>query len=133
MKKILLFICTTMLAFAMTHCSDGSCTRDYKVINQTEFSISIELKKNGEQIIIEPNEEREIYERWGLCGVGEIPQDGYSEEEMILDASMRIDGELIPDAIWKRKYWSFANKESYAVYTLTVTNELIEMTYNEEL
>ncbi len=43
-----------------------------------------------------------------------------------LDITITINGEIIPDVIWIRKYWEFTDGKMQAAYTLTVTNEFIE-------
>ncbi len=45
---------------------------------------------------------------------------------------IQIDGELMPDIIFQRKYWTFVSHGSHwASYTLTVTEELIETIKNQ--
>ncbi len=128
MKKLLLFF--AVVTIAMTGCQEKICgTSDYKIVNQIESDIVIELKFGARQeTIIHSGETRMIYH-------SEWCRDTRFEPAMtpeILNAEMTIDGELIPRTIWRHEYWTVnADFENdYSIFSLTVTDELLETITN---
>ncbi len=126
MKKLLMFLSLCGLVVGITGC-DKSCTTEFKIKNQTESEIIIKMSENSKQMTIAPDQELTVNRQHELCG-GEKPSDRYYQypDVKMMYAEMRINGELVPDIIWKRKYWDFTSVVSRAIYTLTVTDELLE-------
>ncbi len=99
-------------------------TTDYTIINRIESDIVVGLKFGDRRTItIEPGETRMFY-----TGV-QCYEEGvaYSMTPEILDAEMRIDGEVVPRKIWWGQYWDVESVgNDHVAYTLTVTDELLE-------
>lgn len=132
MKKILFFFAAATLALT-TGCDgdvivDYGCELIFEVENKTEFDIVFMLYEK-EEAVIKSGKKEVIRSDFGLCGKNTIITDQFVPGELMFGSvcKLLLDGEPLPDAIWKRDYWIFSAKEYYdASYTLTVTNELIE-------
>jgi hypothetical protein len=125
MKKLILFFCLTSLAFAMTECGDAGCTTVFMITNQIDSDIVVKAGNSGEQITINSGDTQRIYHFSNLCGKGSVPQDRYDAEEIMLDIDMTIDGKIISNIIWCRKYWNFTNEMYIASYALNLTEDFL--------
>jgi hypothetical protein len=130
MKKPLLFFAMAALAL-MSGCgiADYGCNTYFKVINQTGNDIIVEVGRIDvvyETTSIGLGKGQTIYDFETLCGKNHVVADLYSEEEQIENLFMKINGNNVSDAIWKRKYWNFASKPYETTFTLTLTNALLE-------
>ena len=135
MKKLLiLFIMVTVAV--MTECTivDRSCHWYYMIDNQTGADIVVEVG-HGETVyqtrLIESYYIRTIYDCGGPCKEDEDadPVRTNPEAPITYDVItyMKINGELMSDAILKRKYWTFFyGKRGLYSCTMTLTNELLE-------
>ncbi len=131
MKKLLL-LC--LAAFALTGCEDKPktwyVTTDYTIVNQIESDIVVELKFGDREVItIEPGDTRVVYNNVRRYVIGErdaLPTImSIVEERGILDAEMKIDGEVVPEDIWYSGHWKHYSEDSYYTRTLTVNDKLI--------
>ncbi len=131
MKKLLFF---AALGLALAGCKivDYSCSRYFNVANQTGYAITV-IIKTGAVESVPTGSERTIYKSYGHCDKNTIPDDPFPDEEImhITDSSdmtvqIQVNGRVVSEEIFKRKYWNFSNEAYRATYTLLITNELIE-------
>ena len=123
MKKILLFF--IVAAAALAGCKDNTIciSSDYKIVNQIESDIVIELKlEDKPAMTIHPGITHVIYNKT-QCYEEPIPEVALAPE--VLQAEMKIDGEIVPDEIWMREHWNVDVENHNSTYTLTVTDELL--------
>ncbi len=105
-------------------------TEYYRIVNQMDSDIVVELKSGDEEVItIKPGEEREIKK----LDIVYEPGIAYSRSMYTVDrAVITIIGEIMPEFIWLFEYWHKARDDGeddyhYSLtYTLTVTDELVE-------
>ena len=115
---------------------DYNCNWDYKIDNQTGADIVVEVERRDavyESTTIEVGDTQNFYYMDGHCGSGGVPENPRPyEEEQIFGTSyvkIKINGDLISDAIFKSKYWNFVSTGRHhtnITYTLTLTDELLE-------
>ncbi len=108
----------------------------YRIANQIESDIVIELSFEEKRVItIKPGETQTIDSETSIV-------DGYPiapiKTEKIFefcDPKMKIDGEIVLDLIWNHRYWRYDEERPGnaldMTYTLTVTDERIEMIVND--
>lgn len=130
MKKLILFI---MMTFSMIGCDrnkhmliDYSCVWDYTIINETEFDMAYIY--GAVETVIKSGAKEKIFQHDTECGKNDKPTDLHAIGNLMFNSAHKLmfDGELMPEIIWKRDFWSFSTEVHHASYTLTVTNELIE-------
>ena len=120
----------------MTGCTivDRSCYWRYMINNQTGADIVVEVG-HGETMyqtrLIESYYTETIYDSGGPCKEDEDAARTNPEALITYDVItyMKINGELMSDAILKRKNWNvFYGKHNSSSYscTMTLTNELLE-------
>jgi hypothetical protein len=140
MKKLLLIGILALCGLMTTGCGgydaatiDYGCAWIYEIVNETESDIVYTCGK--EVIVIKSGERERIFSYHSMCGKNTIVRDIHAPEELVSERKtvlygktlLLLDGEPLPDAIWRRSLWSFSNGIVYlATYTLTITNELIE-------
>jgi hypothetical protein len=102
---------------------------DYTIINRIESDIVVELKFGDRQITtIKSGETQMLYSEVRCYKPGGPVPDMPAE---LMNAEMRIDGEVIPRYIWWREYWIVDTSiENHFPYTLTVTEELLDTIKN---
>lgn len=126
MKKRFLYIIVLASVAMVTCCKKEICgTADYEIINQIESDIVVILNDSGKITTIRPGETQRIHHSEWCRDAEAIP----SMPPEVLDAEMRIGGEIMPKHIWWSEYWDITsgNKgNNYRKYTLTVTYELLE-------
>ncbi len=130
MKKLLLFY--IVAAAALAGCKDNTIciSSGYKIVNRIESDIVIELKFEDKRVMtIRPGDTHVIYNKT-QCYEEPIPEVTLAPE--VLQAEMKIDGEIVPNEIWMREHWNVdADVENHnSTYTLTVTDELLEIIKN---
>ncbi len=113
---------------------DRYVTEQYYILNQTDSDIVVELEfGDGQVTAIEPDAKKmigsmEYHYEWGIA---------YSRARELLNAEMTIDGEAVPDPIWWHDKWDCAREDGEddyhytLLYTLTVTDELLEQARSE--
>ena len=135
MKKLLLFY--IVAAAALAGCNTGNelvrVTTDYKIINQIESDIVVELH-SGKIMTINPGDTKVIYnEIYSYNPKTSGPIKALEVVQELLQAEMRIGGEAVPAPIWWSRYWiGEAHQDHFYTYTLTVTNELIETLLSQQ-
>jgi hypothetical protein len=129
------FVAVAMIitTFALTTgCKKDICvTSDYTIINRIESDIVIELKFGDRQVMIIHPGDTQLFYQGVWCRDPKFEPAMASE---ILNAEMRIDGEVIPRNIWWREHWNIdadVEGDNYSTYTLTVTDELLEAIKNQ--
>ncbi|MDR2912018.1 MAG: hypothetical protein LBV38_01770 [Alistipes sp.] len=122
---------------------DYGCTWEFRVVNNTEKSVTIERNWGVEQnLSIMPSGGLTIFSSNTECS----KQDGdladlYPHEGMILPLfpsstasfQIKVGDELLPEVVMKRKFWEYISEKYYGVYTLILSDELIETINNEQL
>lgn len=127
MKKLLLYFTVLSLASTLTGC-DGSCTMEFKILNQTKSEIVVE-KNNSEQVRIGFDEWQLVDRQVATCAPrGSI---AYNDDIKMVNATMKISGITMPDVIWTNKYWDLEIQDSQSIYTLIITYELLQMLETE--
>jgi hypothetical protein len=105
-----------------------SVTRDYKIINQTESEINVELR-SGVTKTIKPGSTEVIYnEYYARYRDDAVLYPYISYNGWILHgAKMKIGGEAVTAQIWWGLYWSVDvdPEDYYVTYYLTVTDQLL--------
>ncbi len=143
MKKLLLFFTVATVA-AMTGChvyTNFVVGWDFSIINQTDYEICFvadgivkDYVYPGEKFLFADTEGG----KYNCIPLGEL---FHESEIMRLDYNgrstatlqIKVGEELMPDIIFQRKYWDFvSNSNTWASYTLTVTDELIETINNHK-
>jgi hypothetical protein len=132
MKKLLLLF--AVAAAMMTGCKnrDYGCNWYYEIYNGSESEIIWIAGVN--ETSITPGSKQQIYRTGTDCGKNARPEDIHTDaDEKIIGSThqLKIDGIIISDTIWMRKFWTFENKAYSATYTLAITDELIRQ--QEEL
>jgi hypothetical protein len=132
MKRTLIFFALAAVAVA-TACKrnapadiDYGCVWEYEIANETEFEVTYIY--GGSETVIESNAKGIIFRRDTECGKNDKPTDMYIADGLMFNSAHRLilNGEFIPNTIWKRDLWSFAAEVHHATYSLTITDELIE-------
>lgn len=141
MKKLILFFAVAAVA-SVVGCStvDYSCITYFKIDNQTGVDITVEIEKIDilYATTIEKEEIKTVYDTSGRCGEGGISHNPFNPDDLIFTTyieSVKINGELMPDAIRESKYWNFEStgrRHNIITYTLTLTNELLEEIRRQE-
>jgi hypothetical protein len=99
---------------------------DYTIINRIESDIVVELKFGDNQTSIIKTADTQMFYSEVRCYKPGGPVPDMVPE--LVNAEMRIDGEVIPKYIWWGEYWDVDRSvENHYSYTLTVTDELLEM------
>lgn len=128
MKKVLFFFAAFAFVYALTGCKDKTrcVTRDFKIVNQIESYIVVELKFGDRQeITIKPGDTQLIHTEVRCYE----PGIAYSMVPELVNAEMRIDGAVISRQIWWSEHWNLDREEdnsNYGTYTLIVTDGLLE-------
>ncbi len=110
---------------------DYRCGWYYKITNQTDSDVVYVDTYDNEAIFILPNETVLLARHQSSwCQEGYFPPDAYEDtpDELMQFSECRlmVNDEFMPEAIWTRHLWGFANEPYAAVYTLTLTDQLIE-------
>ncbi len=142
MKKLIAFFAIAAVA-VMAGCrgmEDKECQWDFLIQNQTGSNVTIIWNGVARPPIIS-GEEQVISYTIGSCPVNrDPPRDLFQEDEIMHNIYYRpdvviqiqADEELMPEIIFRRKYWSFTTtSSSTATYTLVLTDELIETLLSE--
>ena len=137
MKKA--FLLFALFTFAsVTGCKDMidyGCHWDFNIKNDTEYDMVIEVISGRDAlspVTISPGSQKTAYRLVGETStVGMIGERFPNPDEIMLDypwqdLKITVNGEIIPEIIWTRKYWEFTDGKMQATYTLIVTNEFIE-------
>jgi hypothetical protein len=111
---------------------DTYVTENYKIVNRIASDIVVELRfGDGQVTTIRPGEEQmigsmEYHYEWGVA---------YSRDRKLLDAEMKIDGDIVPNSVWWHENQDSIREngeDDYhytLLYTLTVTDELLERAF----
>jgi hypothetical protein len=110
----------------LTGC-DPMITRSYVIKNQTQSTIYVEIISGKTSMTINHGEEKLIYSSLTRGGSRQ-PEKGYGlvDDTRLLNGSMKIDGNNVPDEIWNIKYWDYTSKKYEGTYALIVTEELLQ-------
>lgn len=126
MKKSILFILFFAFALVLIGCKDKAhcVTNNYTITNKIESDIVVELTFGNREVkTIKSNDTQMFYTDIRCYEEGVA----YSMVPEILNAEMRINGEIIPKYIWWIDYWNVdSDIENHLTYTLIVTDELLE-------
>jgi len=129
MKTLLYLFCAAAIVAMMTGC-DPQCTYVLYVKNGTDTDLVVEI--NG----FTPKTIHSGEEEWidNLVSYGNDSVDRFSpEEEILLFRTLKINGNVMPNSVWKRKYWYYTRiSKSNSRYTLEITDKRLENLTSEE-
>lgn len=133
MKKIWVSI----LILLATGC-DYFENSDFRVINESSKPIVIKtiidtydhgVRFNDSIHSVPPGEIIEFHQDLGLTGKNNIPPDYYEPLDTIPPVTrfdIFVDGKLY-DTLRLRQFWRFSAREQVGTYTLTITEELLDI------
>jgi hypothetical protein len=134
MKKLPLIGFLALCGLLLTGCNrnkhiitDYNCAWNYEIVNETDLDIVYTCGKV--EVTVKPGAKEMIFMLSTECEENDIPTDRYLPDDLISNYSthkLLLDSEPLPNSIWNRSHWSFSNEVYYAIYTLIITNELIE-------
>jgi hypothetical protein len=134
--NVTLIVAGVVLAALCTGC-DAFYYYEFQLTNLTGETIRAEIvdvpgtySKDSVYTIM-PRQTAVIYRNGGVCQPNYVPEDRYATyPDPVLPpqikATLYIGDTVLPDSLRHHKHWDFRAKKLLGVYTLTITEELIE-------
>lgn len=118
------FLLSVLFTVALASCDPG-CRWNYTIKNNSSSTINVEITEGPKNFTIAPNTEQSVESVFRNCN-GKWPGDRFNGEEFtVMIGVITIDGNTMPDIIWKSRYWTYRSEEHGGTYTLVVTDQLI--------